>query len=330
MPASQSKLIVPFAIVAIIAVAVAVGFFVFSGSGAPSGKIVEFVNKPVGLAEDVDSLESPQESAAVVAHLPKGMSVDVVGIADGRKWAQVTLPDKRTAYVPARLVQPSAGQIPVASPVPPVTDPAATAQFVDDQAKRIEFDPTSDVYRPQQSVRVFVEPDTHAPEKYEVDAGTGIPAIARSRDGAWIMASTDDGSPAFLQTADLGPPHAGKVVPASLTAPQLPDIVEGAAKVNTTSSLDVGGQPVMLFGIEGEGGEYADKLQSIIDRQGGSLRCERRDQQYVCKTSGGLDIAMSALYYGGARPTSDSPQNYQEQAGAAQSKGLGIWAAAKQ
>jgi endonuclease YncB( thermonuclease family) len=316
--ASSSKNLVIVAVAAALVLGGGAAFLLLSGNNG-SNKIVEFVGKPETLIEDADSLTSPKEASEVAAHLPKGMSVDVVGIVDGRKWVQVTLPDKRTAYLPVGAVQTGAAGA------------DATAMFQADQAHTVAFDPTSDIYTPSKTVPVYVEPNVQAPQKYEIEAGTGIPAIGRSKDGIWVMASTEDGNPAFLLAADLGSPQRGKAVPSSPSggAGELPDTIDGAAKVISTSTLTVNDQQVTLFGIEGESGPYAEQLQSIVDSQGGALHCVRQDQQYVCKLTSGIDIALSALFNGGARPTADAPAMYQSQAKAAQTAGRGIWAAPK-
>ena len=250
------------------------------------------------------------------------MQVEVSGIVEGGKWAQITTPDKRVGYFPANSL--AANQ--VSPPASPVMD-AANAEL--DHLSPIEFLPTSDVYTVTQSVPVYLEPNIHSPEEYQIEAGTSVPAIQRSKDGVWVLASTEDGEPAYLLGADLGVPQPGKAIvptPDTTFPPASPtDSIEGSAEVVTTSLIEVGGQKVALFGVAGEGGGYAEQLQTIINFQGGTLHCLRKDQTYVCKLPTGIDIALSALFNGGARPTDDAPDAYQNQARAAKAAGRGVW-----
>jgi len=321
MSGSSKTVIIVAGIAALVVIGGAGAYFLLAGK-SNSSTIVEFVGKPAALLEDVDSLVDAKESAETVAHLRKGMTVDVVGIVAGRKWAQVTLPDKRTAYIPLRIVQLEAASSFAASDSAPSA--AAVAAFQADQANAVSFDTVSEVYTPDRVVTVYVEPNVHAPQIFQVDPGTNIPVIARSKDGVWVMASTMDGSPAFLLVSELGTARPGKAKVAAAPA-DLPDTVDGTAQATSTSSISVNGQQVDLSGVEGEAGDYVAQLQKIIDGAGGTLHCVRQDQQYLCKLPNGIDIALSALYLGAARPTSDAPDNYQAQAKAAQDAGRGIW-----
>jgi|GEM_PF-2896117 hypothetical protein len=351
----------PAVLVAVIVVVLAGGgaagaYFFLSGGLAPQARIVEFIGQPKRVLADGDALAAPQDGAALVARLQKGVQVDVAGIIEGGKWAQITLPDKRVAYFSAAglIAGEAASEAPkdtapqaasqVAPPISSRVEPSAASEDTPnstpaanvavtldiDQAATVEFDPTADVYTPPKPVPVYIEPNVRAPQKYQVDAGTSVPAIQRSKDGVWVMASTEDGDPAYLLASDLGQPHQGKAVLAppadgGTGAGSLPDAVDGPATVVTTSSLQVAGQPVTLANITGESGPFAQQLQSIIDGQGGEVHCARQDQAYLCTLPSGIDIALSALYNGGARPTADAPQPYQNQAKAAQAAGRGVW-----
>jgi hypothetical protein len=280
-------------------------------------KISTFIGQQKSMAQDADALAAPQDGAERLASFSKGMMVDVGGIVDGGNWAQITLPDKRVAYVAVTSLALNA----------PAAQAAAPDTGLDD-GNPVEFDPASDVYTVTKPVTVYVEPNLHAPQRYEIDAGTSVPAVARSKDGVWVRASTEDGQPAFLLIADLGEPQKGKavVVPLDDAPADLPDTVDGPATVTTTSNLVVGGQKVTLAGIIGEDGSaYVQQLQTIIDSQGGVLHCVRQDQAYLCKLSTGIDVALSALFNGGARPMDNAPPAYQSQAKSAQLGHRGLW-----
>jgi hypothetical protein len=327
-------------------------FFVFNAPAAP--KIVEFIGQPQRVLAEGDAVDAPHDGAAVVARLPKDMMVDAVGVVEGGKWTQVTLPDKRTAYFTASglgakpadaapsmqmAAQPQSTATtpaPTSSPTdtgspatssPPPAQPAAPPVLED--SGTVEFDAIASVYSVAKTVPVYIEPNVHAPQKYQIEAGTSVPAIQRSKDGVWIMASTEDGDPAYLLVADLGPEQPGKPVAGagdSSGGGDQPDTVDGAATVVTTSDLQINGQDVVLAGITGESGSYAEQLQNLIAAQGGTVHCIRQDTGYQCKLANGLDLALSALYNGGARPTPDAPDTYQNQAKAAQAARRGVWA----
>jgi len=320
---STKPAVIAGVVAAVLLVAAGGAGFYFYQSSHSAPAIVEFIDQPETTLADSDALSAPTDGAPLVARVLKGVQIDVAGIVQGGKYAQVTLPDKRTAYIVATALS-TAAAAPVATPTPapaPTATASNTAQnLAINQVATVEFDPTADVYSVTKPVPVYIEPYTEAPQKYKVDVGTSVPAIQRSKDGVWIMASTEDGDPAYLQVAELGPPQAGQAVAA------LPDTVSGPAKVVTTSSLLINGQPVSLVGINGQGGTYATELQSVIDAQGGTVNCTRQSQQYVCKLASGIDIALTSLYNGGAQPTADAPDTYQTQAKAAQAAGRGVWA----
>jgi hypothetical protein len=318
-------------------------------------QIVEYIGQPQRILEDGAALAAPATGAPEIARLHSGVKVDVTGIVAGGEWAAITLPDKRYAYFatsklafgqmqadpPHETAKPNEAAKPTpvvaaigvanAAPAPvpvltPAPKPAPPAQ--------IEFVPIAIVYTTGKQAPVFVEPNAGAPQRYQLAAGTSVPAILRSTDGAWILAATEDGEPAYLRTADLGDAREGlpAMVPATAmpTGPaaqpaDLPEVVDGPARVLTTASLEVDGHSVTLAGITGEADAYAQQLQALIDSKGGAVHCTRHDQAYVCVLRSGIDIALSALYNGGARANADAPATYQSQAKAAQAAGRGLW-----
>jgi hypothetical protein len=305
-------------VVALLLVGGGVGVYFVFGTGGSAPTISIFIGQQKPLIQDVDAVGAPHDGAERVARLSKGMSVDVGGLIEGGNWAQITLPDKRTAYVAATsLALSSAG------------GPEAVKTDSQDDGSAVDFGPAAEAYTVSRPVTVYVEPYLRAPQRYQLDAGTTVPAIARSKDGVWVRAATEDGQPAYLLIADLGEPLRGTIVgiPTEDGAADLPETVDGIAKVITTSSLDIGGQKVALAGIIGdEGSAYVEQLQTIIDSQGSVLHCVRQDRAYICKLpSTGIDVALSALFNGGARPTDDAPAAYQSQARSAQGAHRGLW-----
>jgi hypothetical protein len=324
----NSKTILVAVVLAVVLVGGGIAAYLFVASPA-APKIVAFIGQKRRLVADGDALAAPQDGADRVARLSKDMSVDAVGMVDGEKWVQVTLPDQRTGYVAATDLTANAATTPAeAPPAPAPAQQTAIAAPTSGLAATgsVEFDAIASVYTAGKTVSVYIEPNIRAPQKYQIEAGTAVPAIQRSKDGVWVMASTEDGDPAYLLVADLGAEQPGKPTAATDAASaDLPDTVDGPATVITTASLDVGGQAVTLAGITGESGPYAAQLQNVITGQGGTVHCTRQDAFYQCKLASGLDIALSALYNGGARPTPDAPPVYQNQASAAQTARRGVW-----
>jgi hypothetical protein len=390
----SSHIIIAVILLVLIAGGGGAAYFFLAGDAPP--KIVEFIGQQQRVLADGDAVDAPHDGATVIARLQKDMLIDAVGVVDGDKWVQVTLPDKRTAYFaisdlgpkPAGAVAPtqtasqqpatqtaalpqtssatpgnvapqagptdqgsSPGQTgityqptgPTQQPTQPTSQPGATQPI--EEAATVEFDEIASVYTVTKPVPVYIEPNIHAPQKYEIEPGTSVPAIQRSKDGVWVMASTEDGDPAYLLVADLGPEEKGKAVAGaeagdpSVTGDDAnaaagngapdnsagPDTIDGKATVVTTGDLQVNGQDVVLAGVQGEGSPYVEQLQKLISGQGGSVHCVRLAAGYQCKMSNGLDVALSALFNGGARPTPDAPDTYQNQAKAAQNAHRGVW-----
>jgi endonuclease YncB( thermonuclease family) len=155
---------------------------------------------------------------------------------------------------------------------------------------------------------------------YPLRAGTSVMSAARSTDGRWIIALTEDGRAAYLPADDLGPYD-----PNRAPGPEQPPPVSGEAQVVDTGTLIVNGQRLALAGVEGEGGEYARQLQSLIASQGGTVTCTPQGRGFVCQLANGMDIARAALYNGAARAADDASDDYRQQAESARSGRRGIW-----
>lgn len=159
-----------------------------------------------------------------------------------------------------------------------------------------------------------------APQLYPLRAGTAIATAEKSSDGKWLIAMTEDGKPAYLLSADLGPYD-----PSRQPQADLPPVVSGVAQVVDTGMLTINGQQVPLVGVRGETGEYATQLQQMINANGPQVTCSLRGDAYQCNLPNGLDIARSALFNGAAEPTDDASDDYRAQADAARQAHRGIW-----
>ncbi|WP_028219348.1 hypothetical protein [Paraburkholderia oxyphila] len=221
------------------------------------------------------------------------------------------VPTTSTAQVVthASPAQAMAASTPPASPtqamaasMPPASPPAT------------QFEAASEVLVVTSSSAAYAGPSADAPKFYPIKIGTPIQTVERSQDGKWKVALTENGQAVFVPAADLGP-----------YTPSLPDDVRGQAKVIDTATLVVGRQQLALAGVTGEGGDYAQQLQALINSKGGTLRCQRQAAKYICDLSGVGDIARAALFNGAARPGPDAGEDYREQANAAQNAHRGIW-----
>jgi hypothetical protein len=208
---------------------------------------------------------------------------------------------------------PTAHEVAPASPAPamtvstPPSHPSAAPPAT-------QFEETSEIVVVASSSAAYAAPSADAPKFYPINVGTPIQTIEKSTDGKWDVALTEDGQAVFVPTADLGP----------YTRP-LPDDVRGQAKVVDTATVVVGTQQLALAGVTGEGGDYAQQLQALINAKGGTLRCQRQAAKYICDLPDIGDIARAALFNGAARPGPDAGEDYREQAYAAQNAHKGIW-----
>ena len=166
----------------------------------------------------------------------------------------------------------------------------------------------------------YVGASMDAPQIYPLRAGTGLISAAKSRDGVWIVATTQDGQAAYLPAADLGPFDASRA-----PVPELPAHVAGSATVIDTATLSIDGQKTPLAGVIGESGDYATQLQQLLDAQGPQVQCDLQGQAYLCKLGSGMDIGRAGLYNGAADLAPGASADYQQQADAAKAAHRGIW-----
>jgi hypothetical protein len=302
--------------------AAAVGYLLLAPAGDP--KIAEYVNDKRPIGADTEARTLPNATAPVAAMLHRGLSVTVNGLVEGRDWAQIVLPDQRIAYVPATLVSAAPAPAPTAAEPPPEAPPIPADQV----ATPVAFDKSDDTYRVVTTTGAYIEPDRGAPQKYPVEAGTLVQAMAKTKDGVWVWVDTEDHKPAFLVVADLE--IAKNVVPDEApAAPALPDAVDGAAVVVNTGMLSIQDQQVVLAGVVGETGNFVPLLQQLITARGGSVQCKRAEDKYVCLLPQDIDLARVALFNGLAKPSDDASPDYKAQSDAARTGRRGVWATSR-
>lgn len=83
-----------------------------------------------------------------------------------------------------------------------------------------------------------------------------------------------------------------------------------------------------LHGIDGLGGDYADRMNAFIREQGGRVECEQvAVVEFRCRTAeGGIDLAQVALLNGAARAIEGAPDEYLTAEQQAREAKRGIWA----
>ena len=317
---------------------------------APAVKIIEFVEQDFPLPATIEAREHPADDAAVLVRLRQGMSLKVKGVVEGDAWLQVQLPDGRVGYVHAAdipAVLSSSAPAPTAAPQPSSAPAAASTEApapapsgatAPDQAANentestataelpptIQFSPVDQAMKVAHDTSVFLAPSRDAPQMYGVRAGTVVEVVALSNDKEWAWVTTESSDPAYVAMTDLTPATPEEV---QRVAAEFPQTVSGRATVlATTSALKVGEHELELFGVEGLGPPFTQQLQSLIERHGRSLQCARKGAEYVCLTSGKLDVAEEALRNGIARPDATASPDYVKAADEARSAKRGTWA----
>lgn len=106
-----------------------------------------------------------------------------------------------------------------------------------------------------------------------------------------------------------------------------PKVIEGEARVVDSSTLQIGGKTVTLYGVLSTNREQAETLQDFIRLQGGSVRCDPEGQAaYTCRTKQGVDVAEAALLNGAAKASASAPAGYHQRQTQAKERRAGIWA----
>jgi len=101
--------------------------------------------------------------------------------------------------------------------------------------------------------------------------------------------------------------------------------LRGTAEVLDTGTLSVGGTPVRLHGVAGEGGRMALQLARFLRRR--EVVCEPAGSEskvHRCRL-GDEDLAELILSGGGARATPDAPPELLAAEEQARAERLGIW-----
>ena len=203
----------------------------------------------------------------------------------------------------------------------PASTPAPPAPATTPLPQTVDFIPLVQDFTLLRDSAAYVAASQNAPQFYPLKAGTGVVSAARSPDGSWTVAMTQDGRAAFLPSADLGPYD-----PARTPQPPLPPTVSGPAQVIDTATLVVGGQTVSLEGVLGSKDPFAADMQSAIDARGSNVACSLQPSgRYICTMPDGADLARTALFNGGARLSDDASADYRAQAESARAGRRGVW-----
>jgi hypothetical protein len=226
------------------------------------------------------------------------------------------------AQVQAQPPAPAAPASVAAAPAPKAAEPIVGASESTPDIATVDFVPSKAEYTIARPTAAYVSASTDSPKMYGLPAGLGVRATEQSKDGKWLIAPTEDGQAAFLPAADLGPYTAD----ATAQVPALPDTVTGTATVIDTATLSVDGKQVPLFGVLGETGDLADRLQDLVSANGSQVSCQLQMQTYKCLlTPKNIDIARVALFNGAAKPSDDATDDYRNVSAAAQAAGKGVW-----
>jgi len=314
----------------------------------PAVKIVEFVEQDYPLPTTIEARQGPADDAPVLVRLRQGMSLKVKGVVEGNAWLQVALPDGRTGYVHAADIPAVlASTAPPASPSQPASPATVSAQSPaspssaatpSDQGTNantestvtaelppaIQFTNVDQAMKVEHDTSVFVAPTRDAPQIYGVHSGVVVEVVAISSDKAWAWVSTENSDPAYIAMSDLTTATPEDV---QRVAAEFPQAISGRATVTAmTSALRVGEHELDLYGLEGLGPPFTQQLQTLIDRHGRDLHCQRKGAEYVCQTSGKLDIAEEALRSGLAKPGAAATPDYVKAAEEARNAKRGTWA----
>jgi endonuclease YncB( thermonuclease family) len=219
------------------------------------------------------------------------------------------------AAPPAAPAQPAQAVQPAPQAEQPALLPAAGTQAA--ALPTTQFTASVQNYSLIRDSAAYSAASLDAPQFYPLRAGTGVVSAAKSNDGQWVVAMTQDGQAACIPAADLGPYDPQKV-------PMLANI-DGPAEVIDTATLNVNGQRVPLAGVVGQTGAFATGLQEAIDSKGSTVSCTLSGSAYVCTFPDGADIARTSLFNGAAAAAPDASADYKAQEQAARDAQRGMW-----
>ncbi len=212
---------------------------------------------------------------------------------------------------PQPLPEPQSQQA-LQTPPPPPPAPAAQA---------VTFLPLVQNFSAVRDTAAFVSASQDAPQFYPLKSGTPLVSAARSPDGAWTVAMTEDGRAAFIPSTDLGPYD-----PSRVPQPALPQTVSGAAEVVDTATLMVDGQSIPLDGLIGRKGDFAAKMQAWIAEHGNNVSCAlQQTGAYQCTVAPDLDVGRFAIFNGAAEAAQGASDDYRAQEESAKTSKRGLW-----
>jgi endonuclease YncB( thermonuclease family) len=117
------------------------------------------------------------------------------------------------------------------------------------------------------------------------------------------------------------------------TSPSYPEVLSGAPSVVDTATLVVDGHRVLLSGLVGLTGQFAQGLQTFIAGYGNAVTCTLigLGPYYRCVTaSQNVDVAEAALLNGAARASADATPSQRSKETQARNAGRGVWASSNE
>ena len=230
---------------------------------------------------------TPDESGRQLYQVAVGRLVDVIAKSKDGKWAWVRTADDSPAYIPlAAMTLVEAAKSAPSSSIASSHPPPTLTDTASNPVEAAKPNPSSPI-------------------------ADGEPAPA-----------TPQAAPTLVEQAKAAPSSTAE---SEQPAPELPDELAGPAQAITTGVLKVDGRRISLAGLHGEGGEYREQFQELIEAKGGTLTCHRHGRQYTCRFPDGNDVGRTVLYNGAARVGAGASGDYREQARSAQEGRRGIW-----
>jgi endonuclease YncB( thermonuclease family) len=122
-----------------------------------------------------------------------------------------------------------------------------------------------------------------------------------------------------------GPPSPEKPAPAQAPSAAKPPLaVTGVPEVVDTTTLNVDGKVVRLFGVEWERGAQAEDLTGYIAGREVTCAPAVRSDRYRCQIEG-RDLSEVILYNGGGRATHEATPELKAAEEKARASGVGVW-----
>ena len=179
-------------------------------------------------------------------------------------------------------------------------------------------------FTPELVVGVWVGNDDNSPMK-NVTGGSLPAGIWRdfvTQAGA-VRSRPPQPSPAPRVSERLNPP-VGAQPAAGVAAVPRSGSLRGQVGVLDTGTLDVQGQVVRLFGVEGATGRMARELARYIGGREAVCEAAPSAGAYRCRVDE-QDLSELVLRYGGGRASADAPQDMRSLEAHARNARLGVW-----